>query len=440
MSTPQRIKPSTNLEGRVFNQLTVLEFLHVEAPYGRIWLCQCECGNKTTASSGNLSNGNKRSCGCGHGHKLIGVKVGATTVIAKSGVDKQGAVVWLCRCDCGETRLATSAQINAKNIRLCKCQRNIDGRTAPKSHDLTGRTFDRLTVVEQVPTNKKQARWLCDCLCGNKTSVLASCLVYGTTKSCGCLRKESKRHGRNSTQESLIGKVYGRYTVISQIDEDGRLRDRWLCRCECGTEKAVGGKPLRTGNTKSCGCLKAEIISESRSIDVQGQSFGMLNVVSRLPRVPGSLEGAQWLCACACGNSKVFTTARLRRGLVNSCGCVRRRHDALFTSDKRTLDLRSNLQRRRARVAETGGTFTAEDVNNRYRWQRGRCAGPHCRNRLHGKFEVDHITPISPRHRNGAEIFNLNDRRNTQLLCTPCNRAKGDKDPIDYNRKNGFLL
>jgi len=34
--------------------------------------------------------------------------------------------------------------------------------------------------------------------------------------------------------------------------------NRWVCRCDCGTERAVTGTSLRTGKTLSCGCLQRE--------------------------------------------------------------------------------------------------------------------------------------------------------------------------------------
>jgi len=32
----------------------------------------------------------------------------------------------------------------------------------------------------------------------------------------------------------------------------------WLCQCDCGNEVTVSGNNLRSGNTKSCGCLLRE--------------------------------------------------------------------------------------------------------------------------------------------------------------------------------------
>lgn len=55
-------------------------------------------------------------------------------------------------------------------------------------------------------------------------------------------------------------KKYGRLTIVRQLDisEDGKKR--YLCKCECGKETIVFAENLLSGHTKSCGCLKKEII------------------------------------------------------------------------------------------------------------------------------------------------------------------------------------
>lgn len=62
----------------------------------------------------------------------------------------------------------------------------------PKLIDLTGKTFERLTVIKRdfsKPNNKK-AMWLCKCQCGKEVIVGGDHLRNGHTKSCGCLQKE----------------------------------------------------------------------------------------------------------------------------------------------------------------------------------------------------------------------------------------------------------
>jgi len=54
----------------------------------------------------------------------------------------------------------------------------------------------------------------------------------------------------------LTGKKFGRLTVIKRSYPNKNWKDpNWLCKCECGTEKIIGGTHLRDGHIKSCGCL-----------------------------------------------------------------------------------------------------------------------------------------------------------------------------------------
>lgn len=37
----------------------------------------------------------------------------------------------------------------------------------------------------------------------------------------------------------------------------------WVCDCECGAEVYASGTNLRSGSTKSCGCLRRELVSKA---------------------------------------------------------------------------------------------------------------------------------------------------------------------------------
>lgn len=65
-----------------------------------------------------------------------------------------------------------------------------------KFKDLTGQRFGYLTVVKRVEdyvepsSGRHRAKWLCECDCGNETTVLDCNLTKKNgTKSCGCLRQ-----------------------------------------------------------------------------------------------------------------------------------------------------------------------------------------------------------------------------------------------------------
>jgi len=46
--------------------------------------------------------------------------------------------------------------------------------------------------------------------------------------------------------------------VLYRESNDKSGKAVWLCRCECGNEKSIRSGDLRTGKSKSCGCLRRE--------------------------------------------------------------------------------------------------------------------------------------------------------------------------------------
>lgn len=61
-----------------------------------------------------------------------------------------------------------------------------------------------------------------------------------------------------SKKLELKGKVFGRFTVISESGKNKQCFITWLCRCECGNKKIVAGYSLKRGRSQSCGCLRDE--------------------------------------------------------------------------------------------------------------------------------------------------------------------------------------
>ena len=123
-----------------------------------------------------------------------------------------------------------------------------------------------------------------------------------------------------SRTHDLLGRVFGRWTVLRRVDNAGDGSAQWLCRCACGTERVVKGKRLVGGDTISCGCFHNEANSASRIEDIKiGRVFGAWEVV----RFDGVKKGkAQWLCRCRCGTTRSVIGSNLRRGLSKSCGKI----------------------------------------------------------------------------------------------------------------------
>lgn len=57
----------------------------------------------------------------------------------------------------------------------------------------------------------------------------------------------------------MIDKKFNRLTVLSESVADSHGQITYTCRCECGNiVEGIRGRDLRSGNTKSCGCLNKE--------------------------------------------------------------------------------------------------------------------------------------------------------------------------------------
>lgn len=119
-----------------------------------------------------------------------------------------------------------------------------------KVKDLRGNTYGRLTVVELHPERcKTGAVWVCRCSCGEVVLKAAHYLVHGSTRSCGCLYKETR-----NVAADIQGERFGRWEVIAPAD--GRDGARWTCRCDCGVERAVPAGRLKNGTSTGCGCVR----------------------------------------------------------------------------------------------------------------------------------------------------------------------------------------
>ena len=83
----------------------------------------------------------------------------------------------------------------------------------------------------------------------------------------------------------LTGKIFERLTVKSRgpdyISPKGNHVPRWWCECACGRQELVlvVGASLKSGDTKSCGCLVKERVSESNSksnyFDVEAEEYAI---------------------------------------------------------------------------------------------------------------------------------------------------------------------
>jgi hypothetical protein len=62
----------------------------------------------------------------------------------------------------------------------------------------------------------------------------------------------------------LVGLRFGRLVVSERAPRVVGAQAQWRCRCDCGAESVVRSQGLRTGRTRSCGCLVRERIRTLR--------------------------------------------------------------------------------------------------------------------------------------------------------------------------------
>lgn len=131
---------------------------------------------------------------------LTGQKFGKLTVIGLA--DSTDKKKWICQCECGNKAIIYGTNLRRGLSKSCGCSKK-DKRT-----DVTGQRFGRLVVKKMIYEEGKPSFCLCQCDCGNEKTILASSLLNGMTKSCGCLNRDAARemckanktHGETKTR------------------------------------------------------------------------------------------------------------------------------------------------------------------------------------------------------------------------------------------------
>lgn len=165
-----------------------------------------------------------------------------------------------------------------------------------------------------------------------------------------------------------VGDKYGYWTVIRLADEQhpGKV----LCRCQCGTVRWLFRSPLRTGKTKSCGCMAHPNAYQGLR---PGDKVGYWTIIKR--------DGTRFFCRCACGTEKWVDSNNLLYGKSLSCGCRRietRQEEAALAmakgkeliadlSKEKLMPKYAGFGRKKNRNSRTGVTGVSVYRNGRYR-------------------------------------------------------------------------
>lgn len=230
-----------------------------------------------------------------------------------------------------------------------------------------------------------------------------------------------------SKSNKLFGNKFGLLTPVNRVGRNYRLEVLWECMCDCGNTTIVKTSALTTGNTKSCGCFYEDTRKKS---ELTNKRFGLLVVISE--HGSSSNGGILWKCQCDCGNECFRESSSLNGGGAVSCGCAIssiRKREPYSTEEFRSRS-RIYCSKRRSLKRNAGGSYSKEQLSELLIKQKFRCAN--CGVNIKSSYHADHIYPLS---RGGS-----NDIMNIQVLCPSCNARKQAIDPIVFAQKEGRLL
>lgn len=139
------------------------------------------------------------------------------------------------------------------------------------------------------------------------------------------------KNKNGATLKDLTNKKIGKLTVLYRYYQNKQdNRPCWVCQCDCGNITVVSSHELNSGDTKSCGCLKKELLSERSIINEIGHKYGKLLVIAR--GKSKNTKNATWICKCDCGTIIEVLGKSLRQGHTTSCGCVKSTGERLISN------------------------------------------------------------------------------------------------------------
>ena len=146
-------KKMKNLAGKQFGEWTVLDEYVTDAKGAYSWKCRCQCGTERMVRVYNLQSGHSQSCGCGRkktGEKQevpVPSETGGnspkgrrrfdiagqtfrmlTALYATEKRDRNGSVIWHCRCECGNEVDISYEDLKYSGIVSCGCRRKAAGQ------------------------------------------------------------------------------------------------------------------------------------------------------------------------------------------------------------------------------------------------------------------------------------------------------------------------
>ena len=163
-----------------------------------------------------------------------------------------------------------------------------------------GDTYNDLTVIKEVESEKKGRHVSCECKCGEIQTFALRNIRSGNSQRCRKCSNKSMIKNRGLKVNS--GDRFGSWTVIKELEPKGRNRVM-ECICDCGTVKIMYLHILRCGTSKMCSkCSNNQPVNVQLKIN-QGDCYGDRIVIRETDRKVGKngREHRAFECVCKCG-------------------------------------------------------------------------------------------------------------------------------------------
>ena len=120
-----------------------------------------------------------------------------------------------------------------------------------------------------------------------------------------------------------------RWTILDKYCFTPKHERKWLCKCDCGTQRYVLERSLRYGGSSSCGCLRRERAGATNALDLNGMQFGELTVIRKMECSRGG--ATRWLCRCSCGEDYIVLGSLLVTGRRTRCSGNKHQKNYAYT-------------------------------------------------------------------------------------------------------------
>ncbi len=155
-----------------------------------------------------------------------------------------------------------------------------------------------------------------------------------------------------TSRTDMTGMEFGHLVVQNQTrqsrDANGSSTIQRLCLCVCGQSVWRSPRELRSGDYKSCGCMRNIRAPQPTGLkptrrDLTDRRFGRLLVTGdgKASAKPNGKYEWLWLCRCDCGNETFVRGNCLVSGNTTSCDCYRKERVSASASTHRMSKTRT---------------------------------------------------------------------------------------------------